>query len=102
MTEQRDHGATAVALPSVAPPGSPRLRRDAMLRRMLAVADLGAIAAALALATPLAVTASATGISRIAWELCTLPAWIVVSKAYGLSARAGKGVSHSTVDAIPW
>ena len=101
MTEQRDRTPTAVALPGVAA-GPARLRRDAMLRRMLAVADLVAVATALALATPLAVNAYATGVSRLAWGLCTLPGWIVVFKAYGLYDRDGKRVSHSTVDDIPW
>jgi exopolysaccharide biosynthesis polyprenyl glycosylphosphotransferase len=79
-----------------------RLRRDAIVRRMLATADVVAIAAALTLATPLAQTATHRGYQRLAWGLLTLPAWIIVFKAYGLYDRDGKRISHSTVDDIPW
>ena len=41
-------------------------------------------------------------VSRLAWGLLTLPAWILVFKAYGLYDRDGKRVSHSTVDDVPW
>src|SRR4051794_30503462 len=78
-----------------------RLRRDAIVRRMLATADVVAISAALTLATPLAETAAHRGFQRLAWGLLTLPAWIIVFKAYGLYDRDGKRVSHSTMDDIP-
>ncbi|MFL5946347.1 MAG: sugar transferase [Gaiellaceae bacterium] len=77
-------------------------RRDAIVRRLLAAADVVAIAAALTLATPLALTATDRGYQRLAWGLLTLPAWVLVFKAYGLYDRDGKRVSHSTVDDIPW
>jgi exopolysaccharide biosynthesis polyprenyl glycosylphosphotransferase len=76
--------------------------RDATVRRLLAFADVLAIGLALTLATRLAVTAVHSGVSRLAWGLLTLPAWILIFKAYGLYDRDGKRVSHSTVDDIPW
>jgi exopolysaccharide biosynthesis polyprenyl glycosylphosphotransferase len=80
----------------------PTFHRGAIVRRMLAIADMVAIAFALALVTPLAVTATHSGVSRLGWGLVTLPAWILIFKAYGLYDRDGKRVSHSTVDDIPW
>jgi exopolysaccharide biosynthesis polyprenyl glycosylphosphotransferase len=69
---------------------------------MLAGADLVAITFALIVATALAVGASTSGASRLAWGLLTLPVWILIFKAYGLYDRDGKRVSHSTVDDVPW
>jgi exopolysaccharide biosynthesis polyprenyl glycosylphosphotransferase len=83
-------------------PRLPRLHRDGVVRRLLAAADVVAVAAALAAVTPLAVGAATSGASRLGWGLVTLPAWIVVFKAYGLYDRDAKRVSHSTVDDIPW
>jgi exopolysaccharide biosynthesis polyprenyl glycosylphosphotransferase len=78
------------------------LPRDFVLRRLLAAADLIAIAAALTLATRLAYEAPQSGISRLGWGLLTLPAWLLLFKAYGLYDRDNKRVSHSTVDDVPW
>jgi exopolysaccharide biosynthesis polyprenyl glycosylphosphotransferase len=72
------------------------------VRRLLATADVVAIASAIALVTPLAAGATPSDLTRFAWGLATLPAWIIVFKAYGLYDRDAKRVSHSTVDDIPW
>jgi exopolysaccharide biosynthesis polyprenyl glycosylphosphotransferase len=66
------------------------------------LADVGALALALLLATLLAVSAAHGAVVRFAWGLLTLPLWIVLFKAYGLYDRDGKRVSHSTFDDIPW
>ena len=98
---------TPQAVPTATPrgrwvPRPRRLRREAMVRRLLAAADVVAILVALAVATSLAVAPATSGASRLGWGLFTLPAWILIFKAYGLYDRDGKRVSHSTVDDIPW
>ena len=76
----------------------PRLRRDYVLRRLLASAD----ALAIALALVVALVVVRRGLVELAWGLLLLPAWILLFKLYGLYDRDGKRVSHSTVDELPW
>src|SRR3954447_19523182 len=79
-----------------------KLRRDAVVRRLLAGADLVAITLGLCAATVLAVDPETSGVARLGWGLLTLPFWILIFKAYGLYDRDGKRVSHSTTDDVPW
>ena len=71
----------------------PRYWRDARRRRMLAVADLGAAAAASTLA----------GLSteHAFWALILLPAWVVLAKLLGLYDRDHVAIRHLTVDEMP-
>jgi exopolysaccharide biosynthesis polyprenyl glycosylphosphotransferase len=72
--------------------------RDAAVRRMLAVADAGGIAAGLFAALALASGRPA----QLGWALLTLPLWVVLFKAYGLYDRDVKRISHTSLDDIPW
>ena len=81
--------------------GMGRWQRDFILKRMLAFADVSAVAFAVVAATILASPASADG-AQLIWGLATIPAWVVVFKMYGLYDRDAKRVSHSTVDDVPW
>jgi exopolysaccharide biosynthesis polyprenyl glycosylphosphotransferase len=75
------------------------VRREFVMRRLLAAADIGAMTVALAF------VAIVDG-QRIAFHLGSwlvlLPVWVLLFKAYGLYDRDGKRVSHSTVDDMPW
>ena len=79
----------------------PRPHRDSTLRRLLALADVVAVAIGLLAATALAAPAGADG-EQLLWGFVTIPAWVVLFKIYGLYDRDGKRVSHSTVDDVPW
>jgi exopolysaccharide biosynthesis polyprenyl glycosylphosphotransferase len=92
--------ARAVA-PSAARFPHTSLRRDSALRRLLALADMLAILAALAAARAFFSEGLATA-TDVAWGLPTLTGWIVLFKAYGLYDRDSKRVSHSSVDDLPW
>jgi exopolysaccharide biosynthesis polyprenyl glycosylphosphotransferase len=72
--------------------------RDVAVRRALALADVVAISAALAVALLLASYYP----QEFLWGLTSLPVWIVVLKAYGLYDRDIKRISHGTVDDLPW
>jgi exopolysaccharide biosynthesis polyprenyl glycosylphosphotransferase len=71
----------------------PRFWRDALRRRMLALADL--IAAALA---SLVVT---SGFADAFWALVLLPGWVVLAKLIGLYDRDHVAIRHLTVDELP-
>lgn len=71
----------------------PRFWRDALRRRLLAVADL--IAAATASIVVAASTADAF------WALVLLPAWIVLAKLIGLYDRDHAAIRHLTIDEMP-
>jgi len=74
-------------------------QRRLLFRRALASAD--ALSILLALAVASLIGASEDPLTRFAWGLVTLPAWIVLFKVYGLYDRDGKRVSHSTVEEVP-
>ena len=99
-TERAPAAATATGI--AVPRGVLGLRRDELERRVLLLADLVGLSFALAVSTALAVNPSTTGVSRLAWGLLTMPAWVLIFKAYGLYDRDRKRVSHSTVDDVPW
>jgi FlaA1/EpsC-like NDP-sugar epimerase len=74
--------------------------RDFWTRRLLALADVTGLLLALLLS---AVSASQPHLgSHLVLGAATLPAWIVIFKAYGLYDRDAKRVSHGTVDDLPW
>src|SRR4051812_15002622 len=76
---------------------SPGLTRDALRRRMLAIADLGAaVAASLALA--LVGTAEA---HQALWSMAFAPAWLILAKLTGLYDRDQRSLRHLTVDELP-
>jgi exopolysaccharide biosynthesis polyprenyl glycosylphosphotransferase len=71
--------------------------RDALLRRMLAVAD---VAAALIASLSLAV-ALGHELGQLMWALAWLPLWIVFAKLLDLYDRDQRSLRHLTVDEIP-
>jgi exopolysaccharide biosynthesis polyprenyl glycosylphosphotransferase len=75
-------------------------RRDYILRRVLAIADLVAIGTGLTVA--LAVTGTTAPMpTQLLWSVVTAPVWLVLFKLYGLYDRDAKRISHTTVDDIP-
>jgi exopolysaccharide biosynthesis polyprenyl glycosylphosphotransferase len=87
------HGGQPVQV--VAPHHGPR---DAAVRRLLALADLGGVLIALALAT----SAVSRHHRELLWALPFLPFWVVIFKAYGLYDRDTKRIGHATIDDLPW
>jgi exopolysaccharide biosynthesis polyprenyl glycosylphosphotransferase len=76
-------------------------RRDALTRRLLALADVVGLALALGFAELL--TSSRTNeFAFFVVGLSFLPLWVVIFKLYGLYDRDIKRISHSTVDDLPW
>jgi exopolysaccharide biosynthesis polyprenyl glycosylphosphotransferase len=74
-------------------PPRPHFWRDSLRRRMLATADVMAVATAtLALAST---TAEAV------WSLALLPAWVVLAKLFGLYDRDQMVIRHLTFDELP-
>jgi exopolysaccharide biosynthesis polyprenyl glycosylphosphotransferase len=73
-------------------------RRDSQVRRLLLLADLAGLALGLLVATML--TADHPG--ELLWGLVSLPAWVVVFKAYGLYDRDTKRINHGLLDDLPW
>ncbi len=73
--------------------GRPRFWRDALRRRLLALADL--IAAAVA--SILIADSSADAF----WALALLPAWVVIAKLIGLYDRDHAAIRHLTIDELP-
>ncbi len=73
-------------------------RRGALLRRLLALGDWGAL-----VATLLAVTAatSSTDVGDLFWAVLFSPAWIVVVKLHGLYDNDHRRIRHSTLDEVP-
>ena len=96
-TPVRGRGGTA----DVAHPFSLRRRqgawRDALLRRMLALADL---AAALVASASLAVFGSGW-VSHALWSALFAPLWLVIAKVAGLYDRDQRSLRHLTVDELP-
>jgi exopolysaccharide biosynthesis polyprenyl glycosylphosphotransferase len=70
-------------------------KRDSLLRRMLAGADVLAVLVACA---TLLVTAEAR---HAAWAIVFLPAWILIAKLFGLYDRDHRTLRHLTVDELP-
>lgn len=70
----------------------PRWWRDARRRRLLALADCGAVGLGVAIALPA---------ERAVWILAFLPVWILLAKLAGLYDADHKSVRHLTVDEAP-
>jgi exopolysaccharide biosynthesis polyprenyl glycosylphosphotransferase len=70
----------------------PRWWRDSRRRRLLALADCGAVALAVAIALPP---------ERAVWTLAFLPVWILLAKLAGLYDADHRSVRHLTVDEAP-
>src|SRR4051812_32557254 len=72
-------------------------RRGWLMRRMLLVADMGALTAAFVGATAVTGTAAAPGaLTLLAW----LPAWVVAAKLYGLYERDTEWAAFSTTEEL--
>jgi exopolysaccharide biosynthesis polyprenyl glycosylphosphotransferase len=71
--------------------------RDALLRRMLAVSDAGAV---LLVSVSLA-TFLGGGLRQGLWSAVFLPAWILLAKLHGLYDRDQRSLRHLTVDELP-
>jgi exopolysaccharide biosynthesis polyprenyl glycosylphosphotransferase len=70
---------------------------DTLRRRLLALADIQAVAvAALSLAL-----LSPAGLRASAWALAALPVWVIVAKLQGLYDRDHRSLRHLTVDELP-
>jgi exopolysaccharide biosynthesis polyprenyl glycosylphosphotransferase len=67
--------------------------RDALRRRMLALADVGTSVIAILVAT-----SSASGAG---WALLTIPVWILLAKLFGLYDRDHRALRHLTIDEFP-
>jgi exopolysaccharide biosynthesis polyprenyl glycosylphosphotransferase len=77
-------------------------RRGWLVRRMLLLADLTGLIAAMALAEWVVTAHKGQGLlnsrAEILVFLLSLPAWVVVAKIYGLYDRDEERTDHSTVD----
>jgi lipopolysaccharide/colanic/teichoic acid biosynthesis glycosyltransferase len=73
-------------------PAEPRWWRDVRRRRLLALADCGAVGLALAITLPP---------ERAIWMLALLPIWILVAKLAGLYDADHRAMRHLTVDEAP-
>jgi exopolysaccharide biosynthesis polyprenyl glycosylphosphotransferase len=77
-------------------------RRGWLVRRLLLVADLVGLVAAMALAEWLVNRHNSVGVVNMRAEilvfLATLPAWVVVAKLYGLYDHDEERTDHSTTD----
>lgn len=94
QTTERTEVATRLGI--TGPSGS--RRRGALLRRLLATGDWGAIFAALCLATALT---STTDVAKLFWSVLFIPAWILVIKLHGLYDNDHRRIRHSTLDELP-
>jgi exopolysaccharide biosynthesis polyprenyl glycosylphosphotransferase len=73
--------------------GRPRFWRDALRRRLLAIADVIAAVAASIVIAPTAAGAF--------WAIALLPAWILIAKLIGLYDRDHIAIRHLTIDELP-
>jgi exopolysaccharide biosynthesis polyprenyl glycosylphosphotransferase len=98
--------AQAIAQPSV--PKGPRRpegpgaiesrRRGALLRRLLALGDWGALLAALSVVTA---ASSTTDTGTFFWAVLFSPSWVIVLKLHGLYDNDHRRIRHSTLDELP-
>jgi exopolysaccharide biosynthesis polyprenyl glycosylphosphotransferase len=73
-------------------------RRGAILRRLLAAGDWGALLAALSVATSVTAT---TNVAMLFWAALFSPLWILVLKLHGLYDTDHRRIRHSTLDELP-
>jgi exopolysaccharide biosynthesis polyprenyl glycosylphosphotransferase len=74
-------------------------RRDFVVRRLLAVADVASFLLGLQVMVWLSENAS---YSHLLWGIALVPVWLGTLAAYGLYNRDIKRISHSTLDDLPW
>jgi exopolysaccharide biosynthesis polyprenyl glycosylphosphotransferase len=73
-------------------------RQGAMLRRLLALGDWGALLLTLCVVTA---TSSATDVGDLFWAVLFSPAWVIVVKLQGLYDNDHRRIRHSTLDELP-
>jgi exopolysaccharide biosynthesis polyprenyl glycosylphosphotransferase len=73
-------------------------RRGALLRRLLALGDLGALLGALCIVTA---SSSTTDVGVLFWAVLFSPAWVIVLKLHGLYDNDHRRIRHSTLDELP-
>jgi exopolysaccharide biosynthesis polyprenyl glycosylphosphotransferase len=73
-------------------------RLGAVLRRLLALGDWGALLAVLCLIT---VSSSSTDVGDLFWMVLFSPAWVIVVKLQGLYDNDHRRLRHSTLDELP-
>ena len=76
-------------------------RRDSVMRRLLALADIVGLVSALALASAI-VGGRSSEFGLLLASLPTIPLWIVLFKLYGLYDRDLKRINHAGLDDTPW
>jgi exopolysaccharide biosynthesis polyprenyl glycosylphosphotransferase len=79
--------------PSVAATGRLPWWRDALRRRMLALADVGTSVVAILVAT--------SSVSELGWAFAAIPVWILSAKLFGLYDRDHRALRHLTIDELP-
>ena len=70
--------------------------RDALLRRLLAFADAGAV-----LLASVSLAVFAGNVDTAFWAAVFLPVWLLLSKLHGLYDRDHRTLRHLTVDELP-
>ncbi|MFL5898100.1 MAG: sugar transferase [Solirubrobacterales bacterium] len=73
-------------------------RRGALLRRLLALSDWGALLAVLCAVTA---TSSSTDVADLFWAVLFSPSWVIVVKLQGLYDNDHRRIRHSTLDELP-
>jgi exopolysaccharide biosynthesis polyprenyl glycosylphosphotransferase len=73
-------------------------RRGAVLRRLLALGDWGALLAVLCAVTA---TSSSTDVGVLFWAVLFSPSWVIVVKLHGLYDNDHRRIRHSTLDELP-
>jgi len=73
-------------------------RQGAVLRRLLALGDWGALLLSLCIVTA---TSSATNVGDLFWAVLFSPAWVIVVKLQGLYDKDHRRIRHSTLDELP-
>jgi exopolysaccharide biosynthesis polyprenyl glycosylphosphotransferase len=73
-------------------------RRGALLRRLLAIGDWGALLAVLCLVTA---STSSTDVADLFWAVLFSPSWVIVVKLQGLYDNDHRRIRHSTLDELP-
>jgi exopolysaccharide biosynthesis polyprenyl glycosylphosphotransferase len=99
-TEVAKPAATAQPLPVAREGHGPEesRRRGALLRRLLAVGDWGALLGVLCLVTA---TSSSTDVADLFWAVLFSPSWVMVVKLQGLYDNDHRRIRHSTLDELP-
>jgi exopolysaccharide biosynthesis polyprenyl glycosylphosphotransferase len=97
--EVSEHRLREAPQPSPATISTSYGRRDWVLRRVLAVVDVVAIAGALCFAFMF--SPAREDLSGLAVLLLPLPLWILLFRAYGLYERDVKRINHQVLDDVP-